>query len=129
MRVRRRSQILLPGIHTDALREVVNVHHRPSAATHTVELAQLTEINQALRVGGGLRAADLRTATDPDEVGIEVPDGAVLTDLFWEGPPGYPYIHAHFRLDGHHEALVVDLHSAVLRELSHLLGLRHIWGV
>lgn len=112
--------------------EVVPMHHQPSVATHTVELLQLHEINDRLaRNGRVFTAAELGATRGEAAYGQEqllLPPTAVLTGLSWDGPPLFPYIHAHFVLDGRGEPMLVEMHSAALREISHLLGLRHVWG-
>lgn len=108
------------------------MHHRLSLSTHTVELAQLRAINEHLsEVPRSLRAADIgmegRDALDGPDV-IALPAAARLADLVWDGPPQFPYIHAHFLIDGRRDPVLVELHSQTLRELSHRLGLHHVWG-
>ncbi len=100
--------------------------------THTVELTQLADLNSRLSeqrpeiTAGGLRLSG-------------VPKAALLTRLCWDGPPDFPYVHAHFTLaddDNTGSAKkpaqpndwIVDLHTAALQELSHRLGARQQWG-
>jgi hypothetical protein len=54
---------------------------------------------------------------------------AVLARICWDGAPEFPYIHGHFSASaGTEGAVVVDLHTAALREISHRLHARHVWG-
>ena len=80
------------------------MHHQPSVATHTVELLQLCEINALLTsTVTGLTAADIGLISDHAIEGtsiVPLPPTAVLEGLGWDGPPAYPYIHAHFVSDG-----------------------------
>jgi hypothetical protein len=119
--------------------------HPMPTTTHTVEMAQLNEINDRL---GATRNAPAVTA---GELGLSGPAGpagsagsadsarstsnglppsAVLVRLSWDGPPEYPYIHGHFAAAvGQSATLAAELHTAALNELSHLVGLHHRWGV
>lgn len=101
--------------------------------THTVDMAQVVELNHRLstgRAGAGVSAADLGL----DGAAVTGSSGtlagsAVLVRVSWDGAPEFPYIHGHFSGSaGADAALVVDLHTAALRELSHRLHARHIWG-
>jgi hypothetical protein len=97
--------------------------------THTVEMSQLTELNARIR--------ENELSITPSDLGL--PGGsrsAVLVRLCWDGPPDFPYVHAHFaqtrsghRVEGEHPTdRIVDLHTAALRELSRRLGVRQQWG-
>ena len=109
--------------------------HSVPPTTHTVEMAQINELNDRLatqpkpvvtaRDLGLTRARPLHRGAGATLNGSEV-----LTRLTWDGPPEFPYIHGCFR--SVHEPdtpLVADLHTAGLRELSRRLGYRHVWGV
>ncbi len=110
--------------------------HTLPPTTHTVELDQIGELNLALRARSGAQAviagdlqqpaSELRSAT-----GRLVPATAVLVRLSVDGPPEYPYVHAHFTLDpsSSSAAILAEMHTEALRRLSHLFGLRHLWGV
>jgi hypothetical protein len=106
--------------------------------THTIELAQLDDLNARLgEHRSAITAADLGLA---GATGLNagtsrgLPGSAVLARLCWDGPPDYPYVHAHFTLSdpppvGEQETdTIVDLHTAALRELSRRLGTRQQWG-
>jgi len=100
--------------------------------THTVVLSQLDELNrrlsaQRLRITAaelGLAGAKAR-AGGPDD---RLSGSAVLVRLCWDGPPEYPYIHAHFAIADQEVPRHVDLHTATLRELGRRLGVRQQWG-
>lgn len=99
------------------------MHHQLSRTTHTVELAQLHEINAALACGQPITAAS---------VGIPatMPGNAVLRYLEASGPPEYPYIYGHFGTPGSADTRRIELHTAHLRAISHHLCLTtHTWGV
>jgi hypothetical protein len=109
-------------------------HHLPSS-THTVEMSQLAQLNDrltsdidALRVTAGeLGMAEVPDLSDP---AATLPARAVLTRLGWDGPPEFPYIHAHFTYSRWQDTpMVVQLHSTALRILSRRAGLRHRWGM
>jgi hypothetical protein len=105
--------------------------------SHTVVMSQLAEINERLTdqsrahtitagdLGLGLVAsADHRQAK-------RLPEAAVLVKVCADGPPEYPYIHAHFAIPGSAEQdpLPVALHTDALRPLSRRLELHHRWGL
>jgi hypothetical protein len=111
-------------------------HHLPST-THTVEMAQIAELNgglcerersQEIRASDlGLQGAGLTSGRDKDRSSL--PGDAVLVRVSFDGPPEFPYVHGHFRTDlGDQDSLKVDLHTEALRKLSHLLRLQHAWG-
>ena len=112
--------------------------HQISRTTHTVEMAQIAEINDGLRAREGTRAirASLlgmqgvkRSPGSNDDNESSLPEEASITRLSFDGPPEFPYVHGHFRTDlRDHGSLTVDLHTDALRRLSHLLGLQHAWG-
>lgn len=89
--------------------------------THTLELAQLNELNAGLR--------EHTPAITVADLGLEgVLGSAVLERLCWDGPPEYPYVHAHVTGSEPGAPSIVDLHTVALRELSRRLGLRQQWG-
>ena len=97
--------------------------HHLAPTTHTAELLQIHEINDALASGHRVTAGSLGGPST-------VPEDAVLRYLEAEGPPSYPYVHGHFSRRGTEDTVRVDLHTAQLRAISHQLSLRsHIWGV
>lgn len=111
-------------------------HHVPST-THTVEMEQMVELSSGLRDRDpsqpinasdlGLEGAELASGSDDDDSGL--PGDAVLERVSFDGPPEFPYVHAHFRsASDDQDSLRVDLHTDALRELSHFLHLRHTWG-
>jgi hypothetical protein len=112
--------------------------HQVSSTTHTVEMAQIAEINDGLRKREsadairasalGMQGAHLSPGDDDDDDST-LPGEACLTGLSFDGPPEFPYVHGHFRTDlSDQVSLTVDLHTDGLRKLSQLLGLQHIWG-
>jgi hypothetical protein len=112
-------------------------HHQLPSTTHTVEMAQIAELNGGLREGErsqairasllGLQGVESSSASDDDHSGL--PGDAFLVSVSFDGPPEFPYVHARFRTDpSDHGSLTVDLHTDALRKLSHLLNLQHVWG-
>jgi hypothetical protein len=112
--------------------------HQVSSTTHTVEMAQIAEINDGLREHEsshaipasllGMQGVKLAPGNDDDD-DSRLPGEAFLTGLSFDGPPEFPYVHGHFRTDlSDQVSLTVDLHTDALRKLSQLLGLQHIWG-
>jgi hypothetical protein len=111
--------------------------HQISSTTHTVEMAQIAAINDRLREREsahaihasqlGMQGVKLSSGSgDDDNV---LPGEAAITGLSFDGPPEFPYVHAHFIDDLSGDgSLRVDLHTDALRRLSHLLGLQHVWG-
>jgi|SRR5471030_225061 hypothetical protein len=110
--------------------------HQISTTTHTVEMAQIAAINDRLREREsahpinasllGMQGVKLSSGSVGDNI---LPGEAVITGLSFDGPPEFPYVHAHFMTDlSGHGSLTVDLHTEALRKLSHLLGLQHLWG-
>jgi hypothetical protein len=101
--------------------------------THTVDMAQIADLNTRLSNHSGLRirAADLglEGASVSGSSSGPLAGSAVLVRLCWDGAPEFPDIHAHFTLGGDAvDTERVDLHTAALRELSHRLHAHHIWG-
>ena len=110
--------------------------HRLSGTTHTVEMEQIAELSSALRERDpsqaisasllGLQGADMSSGSDDDST---LPGDAVILSVFFDGPPDFPYVHAHFRGGpGDQDPVTVDLHTDALRKLSRLLHLQHLWG-
>lgn len=115
--------------------------HPVAATTHTLELTQLAEINDALVTARQavtaedlqLRGAALLTPATVAVVGRtprdRLPGYAVLTRLVPAGPPEYPYVRGHFTASPWRQGdLVVDLHTTALTLLSRRLDLHHRWG-
>jgi hypothetical protein len=123
-------------------------HHHPLArTTHTVEMAQIDDLNQRLARRSPERpimAADLDLAGAPllrevdflhdwegvvAETGATLPVDAKLIEIGWEGPPEFPYLHGRFQsgISGEDD-LLVDLHTHALRLLAGLLNVHQIWG-
>jgi hypothetical protein len=111
--------------------------HQVASTTHTVEMEQMAELSSGLRERDpsqpirasdlGLQGAELISGGDDDDGGL--PEDAVLVRVSFDGPPEFPYVHAHFRSAPEPQgSLKVDLHTDALRALSHLLHLRHVWG-
>jgi len=109
--------------------------HRFPSTTHTVEMDQIAELSSGLREHArivraselGLQGAELPSRSRDGRSGL--PGDAVLVRISFDGPPQYPYVHAHFRASpGDPGSLTVDLHTDALRRLSRLLGLQHAWG-
>jgi hypothetical protein len=90
-----------------------------SGHARTLELRQLSEISQRLEAGMQIVA---------EQLGVQ-PATARLDRLHWTGPAEFPYIYGDFRIPQRAGTTTVPLHSSALRELSHLLGLHHVWGV
>jgi hypothetical protein len=107
--------------------------HLLPPTTHTVEMAQLGEINDRLRATRNapvITAGQLGLSGGSDSPGSTgLPGSAALVRLAWDGPPEYPYIHGHFAVAGGQSAsFVAEMHTASLNELSRLVGLHHRWG-
>ena len=108
-------------------------HAHPLApGTHTVEMAQLAELDSALADAPPTTAAELGLVDAPvhGRPGRRLPAGALLVRVSWAGDPAFPDVYAVFaETPGGPGGPEVDLHTAALRALSHRLGLRHSWGV
>jgi hypothetical protein len=101
-------------------------------------MTQVDELNDRL---GALAAGATLTAADLDLEGAAVLSHgragdktlsahAVLESVCYDGPPEFPYIHAHFRpAPTESGSVTVDLHTRALRTLGHLLHVREVWGV
>jgi hypothetical protein len=110
--------------------------HSMPRTTHTLDMAQIDELNQ--RLDEHTRYAKV-TADDLGLAGAELlnemtgtlPGEAVLIQLGWDGSPEFPYIHGRFSVAGVQDAgslLHVDLHTAALNKLAHKLDARQRWG-
>jgi hypothetical protein len=102
-------------------------HHPLSRSTHTLDMAQLTEIGGRL---AGTAAPRLTAA----ELGLgdgQIRGSAVLARVWWEGSPEFPDIYGDFSGDGGGgpAAGPILLHTTSLVKISHALGLHHRWGV
>jgi hypothetical protein len=107
------------------------VVRRPET-THTIEMAQIKEINAKLRPPSGvvITASELPLELQAGDRRVPVTPSAVLTSLSWTGSPSFPDIFAYFSAPGSKESLrCVRLHTAALKELSHRLNFHHAWGV
>jgi hypothetical protein len=100
--------------------------------THTIEMAQIMEINAKLGQASGevLRAGELPLERQPGERPVPVNPSSELKRLSWKGSPSFPDIFGHFTTpSGKESRRGVLLHTAALNEISHRLRLRHAWGV
>jgi hypothetical protein len=115
---------------------IMHHKHQLSSTTHTVEMAQIAELNGGLRESKraqaisasllGLQGVEASSGSEDDH---SLPGDAFLVGISFDGPPAFPYVHAQFGTDpSDHGSLTVDLHTGALRKLSHLLNLRHVWG-
>jgi hypothetical protein len=108
-------------------------HLPPARTTHTLEMRQIEDVNDALPKRSvtaseiGLEHATLLTGLHP---GGTLPPSAVLQRLDADGDPEFPYLHADF---GHSPSdgtrWRVDVHTAALHRLAHLLNLHQVWGI
>lgn len=99
----------------------MSLHQHPvPRTTHTLNLAQVAEINERLAApGAALPAA---------AVGLE-PAAAAVAEVVMEGSPTFGYLWARLHAGGA-EAGRVLLHSDHLRALSRALHLpNHHWGL
>jgi hypothetical protein len=108
--------------------------HLP-VTTHTIEMAQIADINSRLATRDkalAITAAQLglEGATVVAPAGASLPPTAVLVRLGWDGPPEFPYIHGHFSDDSTSDgSWIVGLHTRALQALSHRLSAQHVWGL
>jgi hypothetical protein len=105
---------------------------RPPASTHTIEMAQIREINAKLKRGSDvvITASELPLETQPGDRNGFVDPSARLRKLSVTGSPSFPDIFAHFAASGSKESRRgVQLHTAALQEISRRLNLHHAWGV
>jgi hypothetical protein len=100
--------------------------------THTLEMAQVVELNERLADHCG------PTAITAEAVGMAgarlhlhhaavLAGDAVLVRVSWQGSPEFPDIYGHFG-PGPGPAEVL-FHTAGLNQLAHALGVRQRWGV
>ena len=102
------------------------------ATTHTIEMAQIKEINAELRPPSGvvITASELPLEIQPGDRRVPVMPSALLTSVSWTGSPSFPDIFAYFSAPGSEESLLcVRLHTTALREISHRLNFHHAWGI
>ena len=105
---------------------------RPPSTTHTIEMAQIKEINAKLKHRSGvvITASELPLETQAGDRPVSVNPSAVLTRLSWTGSPSFPDIFAQFTAsESEKPRRRVRLHTAALKEISHRLHLHHAWGV
>ena len=109
------------------------VVRRRLVTTHTIEMAQIKEINAKLKQqpsGVVITASEIPLETQPGDRYVPVNPSALLTRLSWTGSPSFPDIFAHFSASGSEAPRRrVRLHTAALKEISHRLHLHHVWGV
>lgn len=101
--------------------------------THTLEMAQVAELNERLKGRTGptaITAAALGMGGAPLQPGgaAGLADEEVLVRVSWQGSPEFPDVYGHFGA-GRGGRLQALLHTAPLDRLGHLLGLRQRWGV
>lgn len=102
--------------------------------THTLEMAQVAELNDHLAERGRsqpITAADLGMGGAPLHGGgpDRLAGTAVLVRLSWQGSPEFPDIYGHFGVGRGSAAPVALLHTAALNMLGRQLHLRQCWGV
>lgn len=103
------------------------------ATTHTLEMAQIDDINRRLDNS----VAPIITAAELGMAGADIaghgpgtlPGEAVLIRLSWDGSPEFPTVHGHFRDLGSDQPRVTGLHTEALREISRRLHLQQRWGI
>lgn len=103
----------------------------PPATTHTIEMAQIKEINAKLKPPSRvvITAIELPLEMQPGDRRVPVNPSALLTRVSWRGSPSFPDIFAYFSAPGSEDSQCVRLHTAALKEISHRLRLHHVWGV
>lgn len=104
---------------------------RPPASTHTIEMAQIKEINAKLKRGSDvvITGSELPLETQPGDRNGPVDPSARLRKVSVTGSPSFPDIFAHFAAPGSKESRRgVQLHTAALQEISRRLKLHHAWG-
>jgi hypothetical protein len=101
--------------------------HPLAPTTHTLEMAQAAELSKHLATP----SAHSITAADLGVDGGRVPSAGVLTRVWLEGSPEFPYLYGDFSgVPGSDGAPIrVPLHTEALRRLSQWFGLHHRWGV
>ena len=106
--------------------------HGLPATTHTVEMAQIIDLNRRLSnaVSPVITAQELDMAAAAVIGGPSALDGqAVLVRLSWEGSPEFPTVHGHFKDAGTGHLLTAELHTHALKEMSRRLHLQQRWGI
>jgi hypothetical protein len=106
--------------------------HGLPATTHTVEMAQITDLNRRLSnaVSPVITAQELDMAAAGLVGGSSTLDGrAVLVRLSWEGSPEFPTVHGHFKETGTGQVVTAELHTHALKEMSRRLHLQQRWGI
>lgn len=83
-------------------------HHEVPETTHTLELAQVRELNQHLAAGP-----------------VPLADDRPITRVEYEGSPAFPWVYGIVGGSGER----VMLHTADLHTISRALNLRHHWGL
>jgi hypothetical protein len=119
------------SIDSGTLRSLIVVRRR-ATTTHTIEMAQIKEINAKLKMQSGvvITASELPLETQPGDRHAPVNPSALLTRLSWTGSPSFPDIFAHFSAPGSEKSRRrIRLHTAALKEISRRLGLHHAWGI
>ena len=109
------------------------MHSSLPPTTHTLEMAQVAELNEHLRNRTGspaITAGDLGLGGAPLHIrgAAGLAGDAVLVRVSWQGSPEFPDIYGHFG-PGRGGRLQALLHTAALQTLCHLLGVRQRWGV
>ena len=126
-----RHVMAVAPIRSATLGSLIVVRRRP-VTTHTIEMAQIKEINAKLKPpsGVGITASELPLEIQPGDRRVPVNPSALLTRLSWTGSPSFPDIFGHFSAAASEEPRRrVRLHTAALKEISHRLNLHHAWGV
>lgn len=108
-----------------------HARHGLPPTTHTVEMAQVDDINLRLKNSRSpvISAADLGMSgtTLPGGAASRLVPEAVLTRVSWQGDPEFPELHGHF--DSPTGPQTADLHTEALKQISRRLLLRQRWGV
>ncbi|GAA3609349.1 hypothetical protein [Microlunatus ginsengisoli] len=109
-------------------------HHPLDPTSHTIEMQQIDELNAALAAKHAptVTTADLGLtgAPLPGSGGQSLSGHEVVVKVSWRGTPDFPDIYGEFGAAGSTQASThLLLHTAQLRELSHLLHQTHHWGL
>jgi hypothetical protein len=98
--------------------------HPLSPTTHTLDMAQVAEIDEHLCGPGAPRV----TAGELGLADRTVPADGDVVRVWIQGSPEFPYLFA--TVEASPSTVVhVPLHTPALVRLSHRLGLHHRWGV